>query len=120
MDFLRIGPDGLLLVHGVIMSALLAFLTWRRVSLAPAALTATAGALALVAWEVLALGNDVNHPILTLLFVLAPSALLFWVSRAGWMSRRAWVLVLLGPIVFVVGYVGICTCAFRLGALAAA
>jgi|SRR5262252_808700 len=113
MGMLNVGPEGLLLVHGAIMSVVLAFLSWRRVPFTRAILVTAAVALALVAWEFLAFRGEVSHPILTTLFVVAPSAGLFWASRASWMTRRAWVLVLLGPIVFVVGYVGICVCYFR-------
>jgi len=113
MELLRIGPEGLLLLHGVIISSLLAFLSWRRVPFGRAVAVTTAAAIAIVAWEFLAFRGEVSHPILTTLFVVVPSAILFWASRASWVTRRAWVLVLLGPIAFVVGYVGICTCYFR-------
>ena len=112
-ELLRVGPEGLLLLHGMIISVLLAFLTWRRVPLGRAALVTMAAAFAVVAWEFLAFRGEVNHPILTMLFVIVPSALLFWASRASWAARRAWVLAVLGPFAFVACYVGICTCYFR-------
>ena len=79
----------------------------------------TIAAFAIVAWELLAFRDDVNHPMLRLLLVVVPSALLFWASRASWVTRHAWVLVLLGPIAFLAGYVGICVCAFRVIGLTA-
>jgi hypothetical protein len=118
MGLLRIGPDGLLLVHGLLVSALLAFLSWRRVPLGRAVVVTTVAVLAIAGWEFRAFHGGVNHPMLTLLFIFVPSALLFWASRASWVARRAWMLVLLGPIVFVVDYVGICVCAVRVIGLA--
>jgi hypothetical protein len=46
-------------------------------------------------------------------FVVVPSLLLLGVSRAGWLTRHAWALVLLGPVAFGGCYVGICECAYR-------
>jgi hypothetical protein len=112
MEYLRIGPEGLLLVHGLMISALLAFLSWRGVSLGRAGTATMLVALAIVAWQYWAFRDEVNHPMLTMLFVVVPSAILLGASRANWLARRAWVLLLLGPIAFVVCYVGICECAF--------
>jgi len=114
MEFLRVGPDGLLLLHGVIMSAVVAFLGWRRVSPGRAATVTAIAALLLVVWQFLALREGVYHPVLIMLFVLVPSALLLGASRVSALSRRAWILLLLGPFAFVLCYVGICTCYFRL------
>ena len=46
-------------------------------------------------------------------FIIVPAAILLGASRVKWLARHAWVLVLLGPIVFVGCYVGICEVCFR-------
>ena len=56
----------------------------------------------------LALLPDSSHPVLAGLFVIVPSALLLGASRVRWMAHHAWMLLLVGPFVFIGCYVGIC------------
>jgi len=106
MDVFRVGPDGLLLVQALIVSILVAALAWRRVALSAAAILTAAVAIACGIW--LARLPDTNHPIVAGLFVIVPSALLLGASRVRWIAHHAWMLVLVGPIVFIGCYVGIC------------
>ena len=105
----RVGPEGLLLVWAVILSVLVAVLAWRRVSLTTAGISTLVVALALVAWQFLLIDRrSVGIEVLAASFILVPAALLLGASRVNWLARHAWVLVLLGPIVFGGCYVGIC------------
>jgi hypothetical protein len=111
-----IGPDGLLLVQAVFVSAIITLLAWRRVGLKPAAAVMAVVALALVllqAWY------DAGHSyqvasvtmagkLVVAMFTIVPTALLLGASRLSWLARHAWVLLLAGPIVFVGCFVGIC------------
>ena len=60
-----------------------------------------------------------THQLVATSFILVPSALLFGASRLTFLTRRPWVLLLLGPVVFVACFVGICECAARLHLLGA-
>ena len=117
-----IGPDGLILVWGVIASVAVALLTWRRIALKAAALFMGGVTLGLIGWLLWLLRLESTSPVHRLVatsFILVPSALLFGASRLTFMTRRPWVLMLLGPVVFVVCFVGICDCAYRLHLLGA-
>jgi hypothetical protein len=106
---LNVGPEGLLLVWAIVISVVVAVLSWRRVSLASAGISTLVVAMALVAWQFLVIDRrSVGIELLAASFILVPSALLLGVSRVGWLARHAWVLVLLGPFVFVGCYVGVC------------
>ncbi len=75
------------------------------------------GTLGLIVWLLWLLRLESTSPVHRLVatsFILVPSALLFGASRLTFMTRRPWVLMLLGPVVFVVCFVGICDCAYRL------
>lgn len=113
------GPDGRLLIEALALSLLIAALAWRRVGLA-VGIPATAAA-ALAVWIVNAVSPDatpgLNYRIVTLLFVIVPSALMLSASRQRWIARHAWVLVLLGPIVFLGCYVGICELCVKTGVI---
>jgi hypothetical protein len=66
-------------------------------------------ALALVVWQFLVNGRrDVGIEVMAASFILVPAAVLLGASRVSWLARHAWVLVLLGPFVFVGCYVGVC------------
>ena len=105
----RIGPEGLLLIWGLIVSVLVAVLAWRRVSLTTAGITTLVVAVALVVWQFVVIDRrSVGIELMAASFILVPAALLLGDSRVNWLARHAWVLVLLGPIVFVGCYVGIC------------
>ena len=106
MDIFGIGPDGLLLVPALLVSILVAALAWRRVAFSTAAILTAVVAIACAIW--LARLPDITRPLLVGLFVLVPSALLLGASRVRWIAHHAWMLVLVGPIVFVGCFVGIC------------
>jgi peptidoglycan/LPS O-acetylase OafA/YrhL len=106
----NIGPDGLLLIEALLVSVLVALLSWRRASLA-AGISATA--VVVLAFVILNASSPnvtpgLNYRIVTALFVIVPSGLLLGASRLGWIARRAWILLVVGPVVFVGCYVGIC------------
>jgi uncharacterized membrane protein YgdD (TMEM256/DUF423 family) len=111
MSLLRVGPEGLLLVWAVIVSVVVALLSWRKVGLTAAAVATLATALAIAAWQTYAVEVRPGHQLLVASFVIVPSALLLGASRLSWLARRAWVLLILGPILFAGSYVGVCVCA---------
>jgi hypothetical protein len=111
----RLGPEGLLLVWASILSVLVAVLAWRRASLRIAGISTLAVALALVVWQFLAIERrSAGIELMAASFIIVPAALLLGASRVNWLARHAWVLVLLGPIVFVGCYVGICELCYGL------
>jgi len=113
--FLNVGPEGLILLWALIVSVAVAVLSWRRVSLRTAGITTLVVALALVAWQFLVIDRrGVGIELMAASFIVVPAALLLAASRVNWLARHAWVLVLLGPIVFCGCYVGICQLCFGL------
>ena len=111
----NVGPEGLLLIWALILSALVALLAWRRTNLRTAGITTLVVALALVVWQFLAIERrSVGIELMVASFIIVPAALLLGPSRVKWLARHAWVLVLLGPIVFVGCYVGICELCYGL------
>jgi hypothetical protein len=111
----RLGPEGLLLVWASILSVLVAVLAWRRASLRLAGISTIVVALALVVWQFLAIERrSAGIELMAASFIIVPAALLLGASRVNWLARHAWVLVLLGPIVFVGCYVGICELCYGL------
>jgi peptidoglycan/LPS O-acetylase OafA/YrhL len=117
MAIFNIGPDGFLVIEAMLVSVSVAALAWRRVGLA-AGISATAViAAALILFNATSINATpgLNYRIVTALFVVVPSALLLGASRLRWISKHAWVLVLLGPIVFVGCYVGICDLCVKTG-----
>jgi hypothetical protein len=111
----RLGPEGLLLVWALILSVLVAVLAWRRASLRIAGISTIVLALALVVWQFLAVERrSAGIELMAASFIIVPAALLLGASRVNWLARHAWVLVLLGPIVFVGCYVGICELCYGL------
>jgi hypothetical protein len=114
MKLLFLGPEGLLLAWALILSVLVAVLAWRRATLSTAGMTTLVVTLALVVWQYFAIERrSVGIEMLTASFIIVPAAVLLSASRVKWLARHAWVLVLLGPIVFVGCYVGICEACFR-------
>jgi peptidoglycan/LPS O-acetylase OafA/YrhL len=113
----NIGPDGLLLIEALLVSVLIAVLSWRRASMA-AGISATAVAvLAFVLFNANSPNTTpgLNYRIVTSLFIIVPSGLLLGASRLQWIAKHAWVLVLLGPILFVGCYAGICELCVKSG-----
>jgi hypothetical protein len=112
---LNVGPEGLLLVWALVVSVVVAVLSWRRVSLASAGISTLVVAIALVVWQFLVIERrSVGIELMAASFILVPSALLLVVSRVGWLARHAWLLVLIGPFAFVGCYVGICELCYGL------
>src|SRR5689334_14356429 len=111
----RVGPEGLLLMWALILSVLIAVIAWRRATLATAGITTLVVALGLVVWQFLLIERrSVGIELLAASFIIVPAALLLGASRVNWLARHAWVFVLLGPIVFVGCYVGICELCYGL------
>ena len=108
----NIGPDGMFLTYAVVVSIFLAVLVWRRIGFAGTGSAVMAAAVALATVQVFML--DPADPIRQMVrasFIVVPSALLLGASRVSWLARHAWLFVLLGPVVFVGCYAGICeTC----------
>ena len=115
MAILNVGPDGLILVEALIVSALVAVLAWRRVGLTGAAIATAVAALALVVWQALFGSTTPGRELIVASFVIVPSALLLGASRLRWIASHAWVLLLVGPVAFVGCYVGICEFCVKAG-----
>ena len=118
-SFLNIGPDGLLLLEALLVSVLVAVVTWRRVDLAVGISATAAAAVGAVVLNAMSPNSTpgLNYRIVTALFILVPSALLLGASRQRWIARHAWVLVLLGPVLFAGCYVGICELCVKTGVI---
>ena len=58
-----------------------------------------------------------THPIVAASFIVVPSVLLLGVSRLTWLARRAWLMLLIGPVSFVGCYCGICAGCEKAGLL---
>ena len=114
---LHIGPDGGLILYGFVVSIALALLAWRRVSLRSAALATIVLAVLLAIDQYFSTREAGNHPFIAASFIVVPSVLLLGVSRVTWLARHAWLLLLLGPVVFVGCYVGICEGCAKAGLL---
>jgi hypothetical protein len=125
MTLFNVGPDGLILVAALIVSATIALLAWRRVGLRPAAAVTAVVALALVSLQA---WYDASHPeqgasrtltvhLIVAMFTIVPSALLLGASRLRWLARHSWVLLLVGPVLFVGCFVGICEVCAKAGLL---
>ena len=114
MAILQMGPDSLLLVWGVIVSVVVALLAWRRAGLTTAAAVTLVVALGLVVWLFRLESTSPVHRLVATSFILVPSAMLLGASRLNWLARRPWLLMVLGPVLFVACFGGICTLAFRL------
>jgi hypothetical protein len=112
---LNVGPEGLLLVWGLVVSVVVAVLSWRRASLRTAGISTLVVVLALVLWQFLVIARrPVGIEVMAASFIIVPAALLLGASRLKRLARHAWVLVLIGPIVFVGCYIGICVLCYRL------
>jgi hypothetical protein len=109
-NIVDIGPGGLLLGEALIVSALVAVLAWRRVSLAVGIPATLIAATVLAIWQALLPGTnpDLRVRIVAASFVIVPSLMLLGASRLRALARHAWLFLLIGPVVFVGCYVGIC------------
>ena len=118
-NIFNIGPDGLILVEALIVSVLIALLAWRRIGLAAGIPVTIAVAVALAIWQAMSpyATPDVRHRIVAASFVIVPSALLLSAAQLRWLARHAWVFLLIGPVVFVGCYVGICMLCVKTGVI---
>jgi hypothetical protein len=96
-------------VYALLVSIILAGLSWRRVGSVAAGVTtmALAVGLAIVQFVVLEPADPLRQ-IIRASFIVVPSAMLVGASRVRWLERHVWVLVLLGPVVFGGCFAGIC------------
>ncbi len=117
MPIFNLGPDAMLLVYAVVVSIILAVLSWRRIAFTGVGLTVMVAAVAfLVIMQLFELDPAPwVRQIVRASFIVIPSALLLGVSRISWLTRHAWLLVLLGPFAFCGCYVGICEVCVHLG-----
>lgn len=120
MDILNIGgAEGRFLIEALAVSLLIAVLAWRRAGLTAGILATAVAAVALVVANAMSpdASPGLNFAIVRTLFIVVPTALLLGASRRQWIARHAWVLVLLGPILFVGCYVGICELCVKTGVI---
>lgn len=113
------GTDGFIIIEALVVSMLVAVLTARRTRLA-VGIPATAALI--VAWILFngALPNaspGLNYWFVRSLFIIVPSALLLGSSRHRWIATHVWVLFLLGPVLFVGCYLGICELCVKTGVI---
>ena len=114
MSIFKMGPDGWLFVYGLIVSTTLALLSRRHANLRLAAVATLALALAFVIVGGFLLdAADPIRQIVRASFVVVPSVMLLGMSRVAWLARRAWLLVLIGPVTFGGCYAGICELCVR-------
>jgi len=106
----KLGPDAMLLIYAVVVSIILAVLSWRRIALTRVGLTTMAVAVAFfVTMQFFELEPaPLVRQIVRASFIVVPSAVLLGVSRVSWLARHVWLLVLLGPFAFIGCYAGIC------------
>ena len=120
MEILNIGgADGRLLIEALAVSLIIAVLAWRRAGLTAGMLATAVAVVALVVVNAMSpdASPGLNYAIVRTLFILVPSALLLGASRQQWIARHAWMLVLLGPVLFVGCYVGICELCVKTGVI---
>jgi peptidoglycan/LPS O-acetylase OafA/YrhL len=119
MSILNIGPDGVFLIEASVLSVLIAVLAWRRVGTAAGIAATAVAVVAFVTFNATSLNTTpgLNYRIVTALFIIVPSALLLSASRVTWVSKHAWVVVLLGPLLFVGCYAGICELCLKTGVI---
>jgi len=119
LAILRIGPEGLILAWALIVSVMVAVFAWRRVGLAAGLPATLAVAVAIAVWQSMLPDTNADPKVrlVATSFVIVPSLLMLAVSRQRWIARHAWVLVLIGPVVFVGCYVGICELCVKTGVI---
>jgi len=119
MSLLRVGPDGLLLIEAVIVSAFVAVFAWRRVGVAAglsaAAVVAVALAVPVLQSLSLTATPGVRVRLLVVSFSAIPTAVLLGTARLRWISRHAWVLLVAGPFLFLGCFVGLCELCVKTG-----
>ena len=90
MAILRIGPDGMLNVYALVVSVIVALLSWRRVSLARSGTATIGAATALAILQYFTLDSaGLFRGLVGASFIIVPSAMLLAASRLNWLARRA-------------------------------
>ena len=116
MSILPIGPDGMIVVYALLVSAIVALLIRRQVGSAKMVLIVLAAAILLAVWQYLALEPaDMVRQAIRASFVIVPSAVLLAGARITWLTQRAWSFILIGPLTFVLCYTAICELCYRAG-----
>jgi len=110
-----LGPDGMM-IYALVVSVVVALLSWRRVSLARAAAATLVAAVALAVVQYVALdATEWVRQLVRASFIVVPSVVLLATSRVNWLAQRAWLLVLVGPVAFAGCYIGICEICYGIG-----
>ena len=113
MNFQAIPGDAWFLAEAVLISGVLAALTWRHLGFRAAALVIMGLAVLFAAWNVMAFSTPtVPYRLLGASFVIVPTTVLLGASRLRWLGSRPWTLLVVGPLAFVGGYQALCYCAF--------
>jgi hypothetical protein len=114
MNFQAIPGDAWFLAEAVLISGILAALTWRHLGFRAASLVILGLAVFFAAVNALTFATPtLPRQLLVASFVIVPSVLLLGASRLRWLSARPWALLVAGPLAFVGCYTGLCYCAFR-------
>ena len=108
MNTVSLGPEGLLLPEALLISGLIAVLTWRHFGFRAAALVTMAVAILLAVWNATLATPTLPRQLLVASFIIVPSVMLLGASRLRWIAARPWALLVAGPIAFVGSYVGLC------------
>ena len=118
MELLNLG-DGLVLVEALVVSAVIAVLTWRHVAMTAGIPATLLVVVAFAIWQAMSPNAtpDLPHRIVSASFHIVPSVLMLIASRQRWLARHAWMLVLIGPVVFAGCYVGICEACIKAGVI---
>jgi hypothetical protein len=108
VNVLRLGPEGLLLPEALLISGIIAVLTWRHFGFRAAALVTLAVAMLLAVWNATMATPTLPRQLLVASFIIVPSVILLGASRLRWMAARPWALLVAGPMAFVGSYMGLC------------
>ena len=117
MSILPIGPDGMIVVSWLLVSAIVALLIRRQVGSAKMVLIVLAAAMLLARWRYSGRIEpaDMVRQGIRASFVIVPSVVLLAGARVTWLTQRAWSFVLIGPLTFVLCYTAICELCYRAG-----
>jgi len=114
MSWLRFGPDGQLLLYALFISVVLTVLTGTELPRVRVGASTIAVSIMVAIAQYASLdAADPLHQAVRASFIIVPSVILVFVSRVGWIARRYWMLLLLGPVTFGVCYASICALAYR-------
>jgi uncharacterized membrane-anchored protein YitT (DUF2179 family) len=99
MAIFKVGPDGMLIVFALVVSIVLAVLSWRRIGLmgTGVAVMSVAVTLAIVQFFMLDPADPIRQMVRAS-FIVVPSAVLLGASRVSWLAHHAWLFVVLGRL----------------------